>query len=34
VKVNGQRVDPARAQSLRPGDEIVLGTARVTFELE
>jgi hypothetical protein len=34
VKVNGQRVDPARPQSLKPGDVIELGTARVTFELE
>jgi hypothetical protein len=34
VKVNGRRVDPARPQSLRPGDVIELGTARVTFELE
>jgi hypothetical protein len=34
VKVNGQRVDPARPQSLKRGDVIELGTARVTFELE
>jgi hypothetical protein len=34
IKVNGRRVDPARAQSLKPGDEIELGTARATFELE
>jgi Protein of unknown function (DUF3662)/FHA domain len=32
VKVNGRRIQGP--QSLRPGDEIVLGTARVTFELE
>jgi hypothetical protein len=32
VKVNGRRLDPARPQSLKRGD--VLGTARVTFELE
>ena len=34
VKVNGRRVDPTRPQSLKPGDTIELGTARVTFELE
>jgi FHA domain-containing protein len=34
IKVNGRRVDPARAQSLKPGDEIELGTSRATFELE
>ena len=34
IKVNGRRVDPARPQSLKPGDEIELGTARATFELE
>jgi pSer/pThr/pTyr-binding forkhead associated (FHA) protein len=34
VKVNGRRVDPSRPQSLKPGDTIELGTARVTFELE
>ncbi len=32
VKVNGRRIQGA--QSLRPGDSIELGTARVTFELE
>jgi Protein of unknown function (DUF3662)/FHA domain len=32
VKVNGRRIQGP--QSLKPGDEIVLGTARVTFELE
>jgi Protein of unknown function (DUF3662)/FHA domain len=34
VKVNGRRVDPARAQSIKPGDVIELGTSRATFELE
>src|SRR5918992_1383263 len=34
VKVNGRRVDASRPQSLKPGDTIELGTARVTFELE
>jgi hypothetical protein len=34
VKVNGRRVDPARAQSIRPGDAIELGTSRAIFELE
>ena len=32
VKVNGRRIQGP--QSLKPGDELVLGTARVTFELE
>jgi hypothetical protein len=32
VKVNGRRIEGP--QSLKPGDEIVLGTAHVTFELE
>jgi hypothetical protein len=34
VKVNGARVDPARAQSLRPGDVLELGTSRLTFDLK
>jgi pSer/pThr/pTyr-binding forkhead associated (FHA) protein len=34
VKVNGRRLDPARPQSLKHGDMLELGTARVTFELE
>jgi pSer/pThr/pTyr-binding forkhead associated (FHA) protein len=34
VKVNGHRLDPSRPQSLKRGDVIELGTARVTFELE
>jgi hypothetical protein len=34
VKVNGRRVDPARAQSIKPGDVIELGTSRAIFELE
>jgi hypothetical protein len=34
VKVNGQRVDPARAQSLRPGDVLEIGTSRLTFDLK
>ena len=34
VKVNGRRIDPARPQSLKAGDVIELGTARVSFELE
>jgi hypothetical protein len=34
VKVNGRRVDPARPQSLKAGDEIQLGTSSVTFEIE
>jgi hypothetical protein len=34
VKVNGRRIDPARAQSLKPGDAIELGTARLTFDLK
>jgi hypothetical protein len=33
VKVNGRRLDPARPQSLKPGDVIELGTSRATFEL-
>jgi Protein of unknown function (DUF3662)/FHA domain len=32
VKVNGRRIQGP--QSLKPGDEIQLGTSRVTFELE
>jgi pSer/pThr/pTyr-binding forkhead associated (FHA) protein len=32
VKVNGRRIQGP--QSLKPGDVIELGTARVTFELE
>jgi hypothetical protein len=32
VKVNGRRIQGP--QSLKPGDELVLGTARLTFELE
>jgi hypothetical protein len=34
IKVNGRRVDPARPQSLKPGDVIELGTSRASFELE
>jgi len=34
VKVNGRRLDPSRAQSLKPGDVIELGTSRASFELE
>ena len=34
VKVNGRRVDVARPQSLKPGDVIELGTARLTFDLK
>jgi Protein of unknown function (DUF3662)/FHA domain len=34
VKVNGRRLDASRPQSLKPGDELVIGTTRVTFELE
>jgi hypothetical protein len=34
VKVNGQRLDPARPQSLKRGDTIELGTSRVTFDQE
>jgi Protein of unknown function (DUF3662)/FHA domain len=34
VKVNGRRLDPSRPQSLKPGDELLIGTTRVTFELE
>jgi hypothetical protein len=33
VKVNGRRLDPARPQSLAPGDAIELGTSRVVFDL-
>jgi pSer/pThr/pTyr-binding forkhead associated (FHA) protein len=32
VKVNGRRIQ--RAQSLKQGDVIELGTSRATFELE
>ena len=34
VKVNGRRLDPSRPQSLKRGDELVMGTTRVAFELE
>jgi hypothetical protein len=34
VKVNGRRLDPDRPQSLKRGDELQIGTSRVTFELE
>jgi hypothetical protein len=34
VKVNGQRVDPSRPQSLRAGDVIELGTSKLTFDLK
>ncbi len=34
IKVNGRRVDPSRAQSLKAGDVIEFGTTRATFELE
>jgi Protein of unknown function (DUF3662)/FHA domain len=34
VKVNGRRVDPHHAQSLKRGDELEIGTSHVTFELE
>jgi hypothetical protein len=34
VKVNGRRVEPTRAQSLKPGDVVELGTSRATFDLE
>jgi hypothetical protein len=34
VKVNGQKVDPGRAQSLKPGDVIELGTSRLNFDLK
>jgi Protein of unknown function (DUF3662)/FHA domain len=34
VKVNGRRVEPAGAQSLKPGDVVELGTSRATFDLE
>jgi Protein of unknown function (DUF3662)/FHA domain len=34
VKVNGRRLDPARPQSIKPGDVIELGTSRAIFELE
>jgi hypothetical protein len=31
VKVNGRRVDASR---LSPGDDVVLGTVRFTFDIE
>jgi Protein of unknown function (DUF3662)/FHA domain len=34
IKVNGRRLDPQRAQSLKRGDELEIGTSHVTFELE
>jgi hypothetical protein len=34
VKVNGRRLDASRPQSLKRGDVIELGTARIEFELE
>jgi Protein of unknown function (DUF3662)/FHA domain len=34
VKVNGRRLDPARPQSLKPGDVLELGTSRITFDLK
>jgi hypothetical protein len=34
VKVNGRKLDPSRPQSLKRGDVIELGTARVTFDLD
>jgi pSer/pThr/pTyr-binding forkhead associated (FHA) protein len=34
VKVNGRRLEPTRAQSLKPGDVVEIGTSRATFELE
>jgi pSer/pThr/pTyr-binding forkhead associated (FHA) protein len=34
IKVNGRRVDPNRPQSLHRGDELEIGTTRLTFELE
>ena len=34
VKLNGRRLDPSRAQSIKPGDVIELGTSRAIFELE
>jgi Protein of unknown function (DUF3662)/FHA domain len=34
LKVNGRRLDPSRAQSLHRGDELEIGTTRLTFELE
>jgi len=34
VKVNGRRLEPTRAQSLKPGDVVELGTSRATFDLE
>jgi predicted component of type VI protein secretion system len=34
VKINGRRLDPARPQSLKRGDELEIGTTLVTFELE
>ncbi|WP_028057354.1 FhaA domain-containing protein [Candidatus Solirubrobacter pratensis] len=33
VKVNGRRLEPARPESLKPGDVIELGTSSVTFDL-
>jgi hypothetical protein len=34
IRVNGRRLDPQRAQSLKRGDELEIGTSHVTFELE
>jgi Protein of unknown function (DUF3662)/FHA domain len=34
VKVNGRKLDPARPQSLKPGDELQIGTSRITFDLK
>jgi predicted component of type VI protein secretion system len=34
VKVNGRRLDAARAQSLKPGDVLELGTSRITFDVK
>ena len=34
VKVNGRRLDPARPQSLKPGDVIELGTSKLTFDVK
>jgi hypothetical protein len=34
VKVNGRRIDPERPQSLRSGDTLELGTARIVFDLD
>src|SRR3954451_24927358 len=33
VQVNGRRLEPARPESLKPGDVIELGTSSVTFDL-